>query len=182
MGSGKSEAKSIFASFGFFVVDTDKIGHDILRRDVTVRRYLENNFPSDIFDSFGDPDRRKIAKIVFNDSQKLKDFESIMHPLIYDKVNEEEILHNNILVEIPLLFEKKLEKGFDVCVNVICSEAVRLRRLYNRGMSHEEIISRDFHQYTSEEKSRLADVVFLNETTTSFLREQILLFLEKNKK
>lgn len=83
------------------------------------------------------------------------------------------------MVEVPLLFEKKLEKKFDFCITVFCSEPLRKFRLSNRGMSDEQIARRDAFQMPPEQKSKLADIVLFNESDTAFLKRQAELVLSR---
>ena len=77
-----------------------------------------------------------------------------------------------VAVEVPLLYEKSLEKKFDVCICVYCSNELRIKRLENRGMALEQIASRDAFQIPSEIKAAKADIVLFNETDFEFLQKQ----------
>lgn len=83
------------------------------------------------------------------------------------------------VVEMPLLFEKKLEKEFDFCVDVYCSKRLRQMRLLERGMSAQDILSRDAFQLSAEKKMSLANAVVFNESTKLFLSVQVALILSR---
>ena len=82
IASGKSTVEKILQEKGFSVYDTDIIAHKILENNATVKKEL------------GTTDRKELAKIVFNDSQKLKILESIIHPLVKEELKN--ILKNEI--------------------------------------------------------------------------------------
>ena len=94
IASGKSTVEMFLQEKGFKVYDTDIIAHEILATSDDVQK------------EFGTFDRKKIAKIVFSDSSKLKILESIIHP----KVKKE--LHNafdKVLAEVSS-FERESGK------------------------------------------------------------------------
>ena len=68
----------------------------------------------------GAVDRRAVAARVFSDEAELRWLESLMHPLVRESwqaaIDREPDAH--WLVEIPLLFEKRLETLFDLTVCV----------------------------------------------------------------
>ena len=180
MGCGKSVASAAFAELGVRVLDADKLAHRARDEDGRVRECLmEIVGPCAYRD--GRADRTAIARAVFSDKAKLERLEECVHPAVerlWLKESENEAL---CLVEVPLLFEKKLEGGFDLCIDVFCSEQLRRRRLLDRGMSAEEILRRDALQMSPFKKAELADVVLLNESTTDFLKQQARLVISRLK-
>lgn len=84
-----------------------------------------------------------------------------------------------VVVEAALLYEKRLEKDFDFCVDVGCSEGLRRRRLEERGMSARDISQRDAFQFSPEKKASLADAVLFNESDRLFLQVQAVLILSR---
>lgn len=83
------------------------------------------------------------------------------------------------VIEVPLLYEKNLEKNFDLCLDVFCSKSLRRARLAARGMNPAEIFARDAFQLSPEKKASLADVVLFNESSKSFLEVQAALVLSR---
>ncbi len=180
MGCGKSAAADIFKSLGANVVSADELAKNILYSDLTVRSKIIEILGTQCFQKNGEPILKEIAKVLFFNAAKLAEYEAIIHPKVLEKVKELCAASEGIFVlEIPLLFEKKLEKHFKICATVHCSEQVRLKRLEKRNLSSAEITARDAFQFTSIKKSELADVVFFNDGSLSFLKEQILIFVEK---
>ena len=82
---------------------------------------------------------------------------------------------------MPLLFEKGLEKNFDICITVFCSETARRERLLKRGMSEHDIDARDAYQLPLSQKVRLATVALFNEGDFDFLYKQAALTLNNLK-
>jgi len=83
------------------------------------------------------------------------------------------------VVEIPLLFEKNLEEGFDVVICVACSEDVRLQRLAGRGMNSLEAKKRISSQLTLAEKVKKSNFVLWNDGTLEFLKAEVTKLLRQ---
>jgi len=172
MGSGKSAALAAFAEAGAKTLDADALAHEALESDPEVAAKVRRVFGEDAFGENGSPDRAAIARMAFADPRKLAELEAAIHPVIEKKWRAECASEKTVVVEIPLLFEKKLEKNFDVCVSVLCSETLRKKRLVMRGMQPEEIKKRDAFQLPPSEKANRADIVIFNESGFDFLKMQ----------
>ncbi|MBR7105532.1 MAG: dephospho-CoA kinase [Opitutales bacterium] len=180
MGCGKSATRQAFEMAGTKVLDADKLAHFVLENDSTVIKSVKALLGDDTYEN-GKPNRQKIAQAVFSDSKKLQALEEIIHPAI-EKIWTSAMQDNQIVVvEIPLLFEKKLEKHFDICVSVFCSEALRVKRLIQRGMNLQEILKRDAFQLSATEKAKRADIVLFNEGSLDFLNKQVAFVLSRLK-
>lgn len=180
MGCGKSAAAAAFAALGVKVLDADKLAHIALEEDPIVRKTLLKIVGNSAYKN-GKPDRRAIAAAVFSDADKLAELESAVHPAVGRMWRAQSAPDAPTVVEVPLLFEKKLEGDFDLCIDVLCSERVRRARLLGRGMSLEEILKRDALQMPPFKKAELADIVLFNETSTDFLKKQAALVLSRLK-
>lgn len=172
MGCGKSAAAAAFESFGIRTADADRLAHEALFSD-GVRASVSALLGREVYAEDGTPRRDIIAKKVFADSVLLEKLEQIVHPQVEKMWRESAQKEDILVVEVPLLFEKKLESGFDLCVSVLCSERLRRRRLEQRGMSAEQIAARDAFQMPPMRKAILADVVLFNETSLDFLKMQV---------
>ncbi len=194
MGCGKSAAVQVLKDMGVEVLDADKLCHKALEVDCNVQTAVKSLLGEDSYDkTTGFPRRDVIAKKVFSNSVLLEGLEKILHPAIekmWEEKAEEIAKKENgadcgipiVAVEVPLLYEKSLEKKFDVCICVYCSNELRIKRLENRGMALEQIASRDAFQIPSEIKAAKADIVLFNETDFEFLQKQTALVLYRLKK
>lgn len=148
IASGKSSVEKILEEKGYKVFDTDKIAHKI----------LENN--SKVEKVFGTTDRKILAHIVFNNPEKMKELENIIHPLV-----KEEILKiEEGFISVPQLFEAGYESLFDKIIFVSTSEKLRLERLMKRNnLSKKEATKRIKAQLPEDEKIKKSDFVIKNE-------------------
>lgn len=140
-GSGKSTIAKILRDLGFVVLDLDKIGHEILKYD-SVKDKLKEKFGEFICSENGTIDRKKIGEIVFKDKKKLKELNSIVHPLIKEYViNKIKNLKTDIVfIDGALIEEIGLSKICDYIILIDSSEEKRKERLIKyRNMSEEKV-------------------------------------------
>lgn len=150
------------------------IARDILTQDSSVQVALRERWGKAIFQSDGTVDRKLIAKRVFENEEELAWLETLLHPLVRSvwKTAISEASELNWLVEIPLLFEKKLELNFDFVVCVISPSEIVKDRMFRRGYTADEIEQRRRHQMPLEEKARRSDYVISNAGNIDFLERQ----------
>ena len=172
MGNGKSAAISAFAELGVKTLDADALAHFALDNDIEVKEKVSALLGSDVYQN-GKALRKEIAKRVFADEKLLQSLENILHPTVEKMWKSQAKDGELLIVEVPLLFEKKLEKKFDLCISIYCSNELRIERLKQRGMSDSEIRSRDTFQILPETKANLADIVLFNEASIDFLKKQV---------
>lgn len=174
IATGKTTVAKMFEELGAKVIDADEIAHNVIRKGEKAYYKIVEVFGTDILDSSGEIDRRKLGKIVFEDKEKLTIIESIIHPEVLSKMVEEiSRCHSNfIVVEIPLIYEKKI-KVHPVIV-VYASRNIQRERLRRRdNLPDEEIEARLNSQIDIEEKKRLADFVIDNSGDIQKTREQV---------
>ncbi len=181
IGCGKSTAARIFEERGFRRVDCDQIVRDLLDGDETVHTALRERFGDRVLLPGGGADRTAIASVVFHDAEALKWLEGLLHPRVSEvwqgRMNTEP--GADWCVEIPLLFEKNLEKHFDFTVCLFSSEAIQLNRLAAKGLSPEQARARIQRQLPLEQKITRADFVLLNDGTQDFLRQQVFQLIDE---
>jgi dephospho-CoA kinase len=174
-GSGKSSVSDCFRELGACVVDSDATVRDIYSNDEAFRSDLREKFGSSVFNENGDIDRKTLGKRVFKNSMELEWLESRLHPLV--QKHRQQLIAKNPealwIVEIPLLFEKNLEKEVDHSVSVVSSYSLRVNRLKNRGFSPEEVKARTSRQLSQSQKITRADFVILNDGSFEFLKRQV---------
>lgn len=167
IGSGKSTVVSYIISKGFEVFDCDKYAHELLKKQSII------DIISKEFDCIenGEISRKKLGAIVFNDEAKLQRLNAIIHPLVKEAILE---LTPPIFVDIPLLFEAKMESLFDVIITVCADKEIIVERLMKRdGMSEEEAYKRISLQIDEKIKKKNSNYVIINNDTQTNLYKQI---------
>lgn len=167
IGTGKTTIANIFRERGYNVYDADKIVHE-LYEDKKILKEVEKIFPSAFCD--GVMNKNKIADIIFNDNNKKKELEDLIHPLVRKKIEE----IDNAIIEVPLLFESKMEDIFDKTILVYCKKDEQIERLIKRNnISKDDAIKRINSQMDIEEKKKYADFVIINEGPNEVINKQV---------
>ncbi len=176
IGAGKSTVADLFAKLGAIVIRADELARQVIEVNSSGFNQVITRFGKEILKKDGSIDRAKLAKIVFKDSNALKDLEKIIHPLVRNKTNEliEQQNPEAIIVnEVPLLLEKNMEKLYDFLVIVISSEKNRTKRLMDKGLSKEQIRDRMNHQVDDETRKTKADFLVVNDGNLEQLEKDV---------
>jgi len=181
IASGKTTVEKVFQECGYNVLDTDKIGHDILASDV--RLEIIKAFEGEDISNGDEIDRKKLGDVVFSSYHARKKLENIVHPIIRTRLEEYFYQHNDdevILVAIPLVFEAKIEDLFDKIIFVFADDEIRLERLMARNnLSQADAMKRINSQMSQFMKLEESDYVFHNNGTLDNLRNQVKDFVKK---
>lgn len=178
MGGGKSTVRAIFEAAGWAGMDADSIVRDLLANDFRVQAEIREHFGPEVLKSPGSGqggiDRKALATLVFRDADALSWLEGLLHPRVRETWTAflEHEPNPLRIVEIPLLFEKNLEKHFDYTVCIETQPELQLERLAAKGIAREQALPRIQHQMPIEEKVRRADFVLSNNGAQTFLRQQ----------
>lgn len=181
IGCGKSTVIRIFKEAGWNTMDSDKVVANLLAEDEGVRSALRQHWGEVVFTQDGEVNRRAIAEKVFREESELFWLEELLHPLVrrsWEGAVEADP-QGNWLVEIPLLYEKRLETAFDLVVCVASSPDVVENRMTARGYTGEELERRRLRQMALAEKMRLADRVITNAGSLEFLEKQTLRLIQQ---
>jgi dephospho-CoA kinase len=168
IGSGKSRAAAILEEFGAHSISADTLAREVLERGEDGYNEVVAYFGDEILNE-GQIDRKKLAEIVFNDSNQLEVLESITHPLIRAKfVSETRGLPENSVVvyEIPLLAEsisRQKQLDFDHVIVLESETETRVARLIERGLSAKEAQLRIANQYSDAQRKEIATHLIKNE-------------------
>ena len=166
IGAGKSTVADMFSKLGAVVIRSDELARQVIEPNTPGFQKVLSRFGNQILQENGSIDRQKLAQIVFNDQNSLKDLEEIIHPLVRNKTNElisSQTQETIVVNEVPLLLEKKMEKMFDFLVVVISSEKNRINRLQKRGISEPEAKKRMSLQVSDEARKSSADFLITND-------------------
>lgn len=169
-GTGKSTALKLFKKLGAHTVDSDKLVAEILKRPAVIKK-LTKVLGNEVAAKRAGKVyllKKRIARIIFSDTEKRKAVEKIIHPEVLKEVKAitKKIYSKDrsatIVVEVPLLFETGFDKYFDKTVVVYCSREADINRLIKKGFSREEILKRISAQMPISKKIKLADHIIDN--------------------
>lgn len=185
IASGKSTVSLMFDDFNIPVIDADKVSRKVVRPGEPAYEQIVHTFGLDILREDATIDRKKLGEIVFNDSAKLKELNTIVHPQVRKAMIAQKAIlleegHEAIVLDIPLLFESELESLVHKTVVVYVTKDTQLERLMERDdYTEEEASTRINVQMSLDEKRERADFVIDNngekyvafEQLTALLRE-----------
>ena len=122
-----------------------------------------------------------MAKRVFGHKSDLKWLEELLHPLVRESwlASIDQAPGENWVVEIPLLFEKRLETCFDLTVCIVSPPDVAADRMVARAYTEEQIEQRRKQQMPLNEKMELADYLISNAGSLKFLKKQTTRLIEQ---
>ena len=174
IGCGKSTAAKFFAQEGFRLIDADAIVKTEVLTDVGIIVQIRERFGETVVKE-GVIDRAALASRVFGDREALDWLEALVHPEVRRRWQEQIATAPEAawVVEVPLLYEKQLNKLFDFTACVACSGELQLSRLENRGLPRDQAEQRISQQLSLDRKIELSDFVLSNDGTPEFLRRQI---------
>lgn len=185
IASGKSTVAGILAQSGYEVVDADFLAREVVKSQSSGFEKIVKLFGRTIVQADGELDRKKLGDIVFSDPQKRLELENITHPLIQKRVEE---IKKNIekrgdalaFYDVPLLFEKKLEKNFDAIVVVASSQEQQIQRLMKRNnLEQGQAKARIQAQIPIEAKVKLTEYVIWNSGSLEDLTQKTLECVKK---
>lgn len=140
IGSGKSMVAQHLKKLGAEVIDTDQIARNIVEPGKPALAEIVNIFGPGVLNNDGTLNRQALADIIFKDPETREKLNSIMHPRIIRKVEENIARYKNyrgpkapaLVIEAPLLFETGMEKLMDEVWLVTVDMPVQLQRIMDR--------------------------------------------------
>ncbi len=180
IGVGKSTVSNQLSELGAYVIDVDRLGHQVLDKGMLEHRQVIEEFGKEILKEDEQIDRVKLGAVVFSDPERLSQLESIAHPginrLLFERLSE---IENPVTVlDMAVLVEKPLAQveGNPLYQRVIVVESDmehREARLRERGFTKSEIHSRIASQATDEQRREVADLIISNNGTIDELKYQV---------
>lgn len=162
--SGKSSFSKLLAKeLNALYIDADIIGHEALN-DKNKKEELIKEFSSDILDDNGNIDRKKLGKIVFGNSKKLRKLESINYPYIEEKVSK--LINStdrDVVIEAALIMRSEIYKMCNSLIYVNSKTADIINRMKKkRNISEKEARKILKMQIDVKNKKSNADIIINN--------------------
>lgn len=179
MGSGKSAVAEIIRELGYPVLDADAEARKALAIGSAGLSEVARAFGPDLLRPDGSLNREQLGRVVFNSPEKLRQLEGIVHPIVQKSVLEQRqtLAKSGVraaFYDVPLLFEKGLQKNFDKVIVVNSRLENMIERVALRsGLSREDILDRLNNQIPLLEKVAKADIVIDNNGTLADLRSAV---------
>ncbi|WP_332844037.1 dephospho-CoA kinase [Solibacillus palustris] len=171
IASGKSTVAKMIQSYKLPIVDADLIARQVVEPGTPTIKKIAEAFGEEVIAVDGSMDRAKVGSIIFHNGDMRQTLNGIIHPAIREEMlrQRDEFMsygEKNIFMDIPLLFESKLEHFVEKIIVVSVEEEVQLQRLMARnGFTEDEARARIATQIPVKEKEQLADAVIHNNGT-----------------
>lgn len=179
IASGKSTVAKMLRDLGLPIVDADVVARDVVAPgSLTLAAIVESFGPGALLED-GHMNRAYVGKIIFNDVEKRQELNNIIHPAIRAEMlrqRDEYVASGapNVVMDIPLLFESKLQNYAEKILVVSVKEDVQLTRLMSRNqLTEEEALARIRSQLPISVKEKGADAVIYNNGSIETSRAQL---------
>ncbi len=184
IATGKSTVSDLFRKKGIPVICADLLAREAVRRDTPALKKIARVFGKSMITQNGVLNRRKLGHLIFNEAKLRTKLNAIVHPEVVRLFRQHIARHKKrhtpmIVLDIPLLFEAKLENLCDKIMVVATTPRQQLERLIKRNkMTEMEAKARIASQIPIEKKKKWADIVIDNSQSLVILKKQINEFLE----
>ncbi len=168
IGSGKSTVAARFVHHGAELIDADQVAREVVEPDKPAWKKLVEHFGAEILDGEGFIDRPKLGRIVFADEAKRTLLNEITHPpVIAEIASRLELLQafdGVVIVDVPLLVESGVDRGYEAVVVVATKPETQQQRLVElRAMDPADAQARIAAQAPLDDKLAMATHVIWNE-------------------
>ncbi len=164
IGSGKSTVCAIFRILGIPVFNADiearKLYDEPQVKEAIILAFGDIMYPQGVFD------KKAMADLVFQSTDKLKQLNELLHPLVqiqFDRwLQQQESPY--IIKEAALLIEAGSYQQLDALILVTCPMNKRIERVMKRDrVTEDEVLARINKQLSEEDKRALCQYEIIND-------------------
>ena len=161
IASGKSEVLKEFEKQEVATISSDAIVHDL---------YKQKDVAKLVSKSFNLPDSKEVdiaalRKYLSDNPKDVKKINKIIWPLVKKEIIKFFKEHSKgiVAVEVPLLFESKMDNLFDVIIGVEAPEKVQLKLLSSREGNKSEQLKKINTEHQYDKNKNKADFIISND-------------------
>ncbi|MBP9882625.1 MAG: dephospho-CoA kinase [Chitinophagales bacterium] len=181
IGSGKTTVCRIFEMLGIPVFYADTVSRNLVQQNPEVIAAIKASFGNGIYQD-ALLNTKALAKIVFNDPDKLRKLNSIVHPSVFRMFNEWIAKHAGyayVLKEAALIFETNAHLTLDAVIVVTAPESMRIKRVMHRDGATETDVQQRMKQQMPEAEKRKQATFIIHNDESELLIPQILAIHKK---
>ncbi len=185
-GSGKSTiSKLISKNYEAKIIDADKIAKEMTKNNGEYLQAIRQAFGNDVIKN-NELDRKKLADIVFFNRAEKEKLDGLTFEYVVEEIKKELEANQNldyqyIILDVPLLFESKLDKLCDYTIGVIAPKTEKIKRICKRDkLSKEKALQRLNSQPNDEFFTKNCNTVINNENKEETIKmvNEIMLKLQ----
>ena len=170
IGSGKSTVIKMFSKFdNIAIYIADDEAKKLMNSSDKIKAQLIAKFGKETYRN-NQLNRPYLASIVFNDPEKLKTLNAIVHPVVNDHLQQfilQNVNKEYILYENAILFENGSNAFCDKIITVTAPENTRIQRVLKRDNSTIAAVkSRIKNQWNQTKKTLQSHYIIENNTLT----------------
>ncbi|EGA88698.1 dephospho-CoA kinase [Planococcus donghaensis MPA1U2] len=184
IASGKSTVSKMLKDEGYPIIDADLVARLVVEPGSETLEQIKQAFGPEVISPDGSMNRAKVGEIIFNDPVSRKTLNDIIHPAIRQEMLKQrfELIEQGfktIIMDIPLLFESRLQYLVDKILVVSVTEENQFKRLVERNsFTEKEARARINSQLPMSVKEDGADAVIYNNGTFEETKQQLSRILE----
>ena len=188
IGSGKTTFSNHLKKLGFLVHESDKVVSEIYTKPKKqFLSFIKEKISQDAI-NHNKINKAEIANVIFNNNT----IKAVLERRIHQEVqsSRETFIKKYtkkkkkiIFADIPLLFENKLEKSFDLVICIISSKKNRSKRVLKNKKFTKENLNKIFKAQTTDKERKKRSQIIINNNKTKkdfiFSAEKVLTKLIK---
>jgi len=179
IGSGKTTIARFFLAHNIEVINADQVARKVVEPGTTALLRIKKRFGSEILINGETLNRPLLREKIFKDSNQRIWLESLLHPLIEEKITQliESAVSQYVILESPLLLETKQHKLVNRILVVDVSPEIQLERAISRdGGSEATIKAIMSSQISRNDRISLADDIINNEQNFQSVQSRLIKF------
>lgn len=177
IGAGKSTAAQVFRKMGAAVINADRIGREVVEKNLSLRLKLARAFGKEILTSNQKLRRHRVAEIAFSNKSQKRKLDRLVHPFLVKELKQQikkfSKNYDVIVVDAALLLDWRLGKMIDRVLVIESKSNQRIIRLVKRGFSKSDALARQKLQRTTAAFRKHADQVIVNNTSKKIFEAQV---------
>ena len=171
IGSGKTTFSNHLKKLGFLVHESDRVVSEIYTKPKKqFLSFIKEKISQDAI-NHNKINKAEIANVIFNNNTIKRLLERRIHKEVQD--SREAFIKKYtkkkkkiIFADIPLLFENKLEKNFDLVICIISSKKNRSKRVLKNKKFTKENLNKIFKAQTTDKERKKRSQIIINNNKT----------------
>ena len=179
IATGKSTVTAMLRERGIPVIDADQIAREVVEPGKPAYEAIVRHFGRDILLEDGQLDRKKLGEVVFSDEAERQKLNAIVHPEVRRVMRQEAVVAEAngapiVFMDIPLLYESKLQYLVEKIVVVYAPSDMQLARMMERDELDEEQAKKRLRaQFPIDQKKLEADFLIDNSQSREETQRQV---------
>ena len=177
ISSGKSTVLKMFGEENIPTLSSDEVVSNLYQQKEVIKTITDHfNLKQKEY-----IDRDELRTLLASNKKYVKEINSIVHPLVKEEIRKFFKEHEKglLAVEVPLLFESKMEKDFDVIIAVDAPKEKQMELLIARDKQNAQLLREINGKNNFDRHQNKADFIILNDADLNSLRKKVKSIINK---